>query len=156
MRLARYSSYCTSYSREQKLSILQLFSIITMYKRKKWFHLMGTSGLPCCHNIESDMTRLLFWNKVQLNHNYLEDTVLMAWQSHQITNYFNSYKALHFIENMLKVLLECTLGCAKTWNWSTFSPSSPRRYLKERKSNNILSIAIQNATLHMVSISNLG
>lgn len=39
-------------------------------------------------------------------HNYLEDMVLMAWQSHQITNYFNAYKDLHFIDNILKVLME--------------------------------------------------
>lgn len=47
----------------------------------------------------------------------------MARQSDQITNCFNAYKDLHFIENILKVLMELffsvslgTLGCAKTWN----------------------------------------
>lgn len=43
-------------------------------------------------------------------HNCLEDMVLMAWQSHQITNYFNAYKDLHFIDNILKVLMESTFS----------------------------------------------
>lgn len=123
--------------------------------------LWAQSGLLCCHNIH--MTRLLFWNKIQLNHNYLEDMVLIARQSHQLRNYFNSYKDLHFNENILKVLTELFF-CFTMYLWvcqyleliHIFSIFSQKILKTKKITQHPFSSNTKHISLHMVCLFSLG